>query len=525
MFDDGVRRSLIPALLALALSLVAVGGVLAILAIGSVETAGAWQDLLEDRTYLDRLGFSLLQAGAATLIGLALGLPASWCLSRGGLPLRGLLATFVVAPLAVPGVVVGLGLDLAAGGELVPRVLVVLAHAVFATAAVTWLVTPAWNAGDRQASEGARVLGAGRARAYLAGSGRHLPGAVRIAAALAFWYAFAAAGTVAILGGTDGVTTESALAFGDPAATVRPTLEASLTAERSAVALIQIAIGLAVFTLGGIRWPRPQLASPPASSAALVLGSFYVLALGAALWTPLAVVVAEATAEGALSGVLGANVAGEDVGRLLAWTAILAALSALAATAVAWLGSSLLSDTGASGDTAGGGRKLGRWALALPAAMTGAALGWAGLVLGDRAGIDLERTYALVVAAHALIAYPFALRILGARRPTRRRLIEDTLLLGASPRVARWRWDGRPTAMALGGAFLVAAVLSAGEVAAANLLTPREATPAALGVLQGWASGEAGEVYALGAALAAVAVIAFGAAEWLRRAAARVEAG
>lgn len=506
------------------LVLAAVGGLVSLLVLESLEFSEAWRDLFEDRDYLERLAFSLAQAAAATTIGLAVGLPASWFLSRGSLPLRGLFALLVAAPLAIPGVVLALGIELIADGQIVPRALVILAHAVFATAVVTWLVTPAWAAGDPRAAEAARLLGARPLRAYLIGAGRHLPSAVRLSAALAFWYAFAAAGTVAILGGAEAATTESVLAFGDPVTVARPTVDSAFGAQQSAVALIQLLVGVLVITLGGLRWPRTSVVRPRAGRVVNVLGVLYLLGLTAALWSPLGWVVNEAITGGGFDGLANARIGGRDVTALAAWTGILAAFSALAATVIAGLGAAFFSrpSRGVRGNVM-------RWTLALPAALTGAAIGWGGLLLADELGMNLDRTYALTIGAHALIAYPFALRILGVRRDVDEILLEDAILLGATERRARWRWGRRQTLMALASAFLVAVVLSAGEVAAASLLTPGDATPAALGLLRGWAEAGSlaapGQVYAVGAALAATTVIAFVGAEWLRRAASRVEAG
>lgn len=529
MFDDGARWSRGLAVVSAVLVLAAFGGALVLMALGTLEASGAWGGVLADRDYLDRLWFSLGQAAAATVVGLTLGLPASWFLSRGGLPLRGALVLLVTAPLAIPGVVVGLGIDLIAGGEVEPRALVILAHAVFATAAVTWLVSPAWNAGSHAATEDARLLGASGVRAYLAGSGRQVPGAVRAAGALAFWYAFAAAGTVAILGGTEGGTTESVLAFGEGVSATRPALDDALTSQQSVVALVQVLVGLAVLALGGTRWPRAGGVSSRRRGRVIALGVTYLVLLAAALWAPLALVAGKAASEDALSGLLDASVGGYGVGALLAWTAGLGALSALVATGLAALAVPLVAPRierpRIERSSLEGRRALLGWLAVLPVALSSAALGWAGLVLADRAGMDLDQTYLLTVVAHALIAYPFALRILATRGVVQHVLMEDAALLGASPRAVRWRWAGRRTAMALASTFLIAAVLSAGEVAAASLLTPDEATPAALGLLRGWQGhGETeGAVYTLGTALAVATVVGFAGAEWLRRAAVQRE--
>src|SRR5690606_16669272 len=114
------------------------------------------------------------------------------------------------------------------------------------------------------------------------GTGRHVPGAIRIAAALAFWYAFAGAGTVAILGGAEGVTTESALAFGDPASfapTAAPLVEDDAGAQRAVVALVQVAVGAAILAFGGLRWPQPAIVRPRAGRGVVILGVLYLLAV------------------------------------------------------------------------------------------------------------------------------------------------------------------------------------------------------------------------------------------------------
>lgn len=530
MFDDRARRPIAPRIAAALAVATLVSAGCAILAVGSLRTTGAWADLAADRDYLERLAFSLVQAAAATAIGLLVGLPASWMVSRSTLLFRGVLGVILAAPIAVPGVVMGLGIDLAAGGVIVPRVLVVAAHAIFATAAVVWLVSPSWNAGDPAASEDARLLGARRLRAYFAGTGRDVPRAARVAGGLAFWYAFAAAGTVALLGGTEAETTESVLAFGQPLATSRPELTDGLTAQQSVVAIAQTLIGVAVLLIGGVRWPHPTMRTARTGGLVAVVGLLYVLAVAAALWAPVALVTAEGIGNGAggaargeaFRGLADASVAGRAVTDLVIWSLVLGALAATVATFMAWVGS------GSFGSGPGRRETLIRIGLALPVALTGATLGWVGLLIADRFGLDLDRTYLLTVAAHALLAYPLALRIISARRPASPRLMEDWALLGGSPRSTRWRWNGRRTLMALASTFLLGLIISAAEVAATALLTPAEATPVAVALLRAWvdqAGDPPAEVYALGAALTAVTVIGFGTAEWLRRAAARVEAG
>src|SRR5690606_946267 len=158
-----------------------------------------------------------------------------------------------------------------------------------ATAAVVWLVTPAWANGNARAIEDARTLGADPVRAYLASIGGGLVPAVAVVAALAFWLAFSGAGTVVVLAPTEG-TTEWLVAFGDPVELALAPLSASpsdLTADRSVVALVQVAIGVAVLALGGPRWPHARWTSGfsgHTQRGVLLGGAIYLAILATVLW-------------------------------------------------------------------------------------------------------------------------------------------------------------------------------------------------------------------------------------------------
>lgn len=527
MTDPGLHRRLVLVVPLAGLVFAATVGVIALLASSSVDVPGstteAWDTLLSDDSYMDRLAFSVAQAAVAVAIGLGLGVPASWFLGLRGIPIRPLLTVLLIAPLAVPGVALALGVRALEFDALRPEALIIGAHSLFAVAAVVWLLTPAWRTPSAHLTEAARLLGAGHWRAYRAGSGEQLPRAARRAAALAFVYAFASVAPVVLLGGAEHATTEAHLAFFAVASAPLTDLgDRALVAQQSAAALVQVAVVGMVLLAGGVRWPRASVIARPASGWAIVPGTLYLLALAATVAAPLVALGREAVAVESFNAVLDAEVGGDGVRSLLGWTALYAALAGLGATLLAWPASHALSSS-----TATGSARLLVAAVALPAALAGAALGWGGGVLADLAGVDLDRTYALTIAAHVLLAYPFALRILGAPRGRGgRQAMEAALLLGQSPRAAAWRVRGRRTAQALLGAALVSAVLSAGEVAAANLLTPGEARPAALGLLRAAASPppEAGAIYAVAALLSLMTVVAFACAEWLRRRAGRAEA-
>lgn len=91
------------------------------------------------------------------------------------------------------------------------------------------------------------------------------------------------------------------------------------------------------------------------------------------------------------------------------------------------------------------------------------------------------------------------------------------MLLGQSPRRARWRWERTQTLRALLASFLMCAALALGEVGAASLIAPARAVPSAPAILAAARAGEHGaEVAALAAVLAGIAVIAFLVGERLR---------
>lgn len=526
MTDPRLRRRflfVVPVALLIAAVWLATVVFLAVVSVDRPGTASAWESLFTDAVYRDRLAFSVAQASAAAALGLALGLPASWLLGLRGVPLRPLLTALLISPLAIPGVALALGVEALALHDLRPEALIIGTHALFAGAAVVWLVTPAWRTPDARATEAARLLGASRWRAYRAGSGQQLPRAVRRGVALGFAYAFASVAPVVLLGGADHPTTEAHLAF---LAVESPPLsgagDGALAASPAATALVQVAVVSLVLLAGGIRWPRPSVSARPASGWLVAPGTLYLLGLTAVVVAPLVALIREAALADAFQGLLDAEVDGRAVPSLLGWTAVYAVLAGAGATLLAWPASVALAPARRS--VPGTALVL---AVALPIALTGAALGWGGGVIADWTGLSLNRTYLVVVIAHILLGYPFALRILGAPRGRSGVQVEEALLLlGQSPRRAAWRGRGRQTAHALLAAGLVSAVLSAGEVGAAHLLTPREATPAALGMLRAadLSAGASSPLHALAALLSIVAVIAFACAEWLRRRAARAEA-
>ncbi|MDP1963830.1 MAG: ABC transporter permease [Reyranella sp.] len=124
--------------------------------------------ILDQRKFVDGFRNSIQVGVLATLIGLALGVPAALCLSRFQFKLRTPLANLLLMPLIVPGVVLGTamyvfhvelenGLDVDVLGTFYA---LVAGHIVIVIPWVVRLVTASLAGVDRTTEEAAQNLGA-----------------------------------------------------------------------------------------------------------------------------------------------------------------------------------------------------------------------------------------------------------------------------------------------------------------------------------------------------------------------------
>lgn len=124
--------------------------------------------ILDQRKFVDGFRNSIQVGVLATLIGLALGVPAALCLSRFQFKLRTPLANLLLMPLIVPGVVLGTamyvfhvelenGLDMDVLGTFYA---LVAGHTVIVIPWVVRLVTASLAGVDRATEEAAQNLGA-----------------------------------------------------------------------------------------------------------------------------------------------------------------------------------------------------------------------------------------------------------------------------------------------------------------------------------------------------------------------------
>lgn len=507
----------LPALLVVALATLVP---LAYLVTGAPDSLAGWSTLLEDEPYAGRITFTLLQSTVSTALGIALGLLVSWLLAhQRGFP-RALFSMLLLAPIALPGVSMALGVRALAAESFAPGVLIVGAHATLVLAVTTWLVTPAWSAVPRRSTEAARLLGASRMAALRALNWPVLRPPLLLAGALGFVHGVAAVATVLILGGPSQWTLEATLLV-DGGERLTPIL--------AAAALAQTAV-VAVLLLVHPGWPSPSARPLRSSRPARAVGGVTVAMVVLVTLLPVFALAREAvTVEGELTlsplTELGDSlVGGHGAMDLLRWSLTYALVAAAGATLLAWLSGRLVSASGRS-------RRLRVVAVVavLPLLLTPLALALGAREFAEALGVDLEATWAVMAAVHAVLAYPLAVRILAMpRRAEIARLREAAVILGQSPRRARWRWERTRTIRALLAAFLMSAALTLGEAGAASLLAPARAMPSAPAILDAARAGGGGgaQASALAAVLAGAAVVAFVLGERLRpsqRAGPRVE--
>ena len=412
--------------------------------------------------------FTLWQAAVSTVLTLVAALPAAYVIARVRFPGRSLVRALVTVPFVLPTVVVGsaflaLGIHESLGA-------VFLAHVFFNYAVVVRAVGGLWSHLDPRQEEAARVLGAGRARAFLTVTLPALKPAIFAAAGIVFLFTFTSFGVILILGGPGRATLETEI--------YRQTAQLLDLRTAAALSLVQLAAVVALLVVTGRLQGRRAVAinlRPEAEGVraprttgerAFVIAT--LLGTAALLGVPLGVLIARSfdTAGGRGLGfyrALGELHAGsvlfvepvEAIVNSLEYavlaTVLAVAIGGIAAFAIA------RSKRGRALDTA----------LALPLGVSAVTVGFGFLIALDEPPFDLRSSWVLIPIAHALVAIPFVVRIAApVLRSIDPRLREAASVLGASPRRV-WREVDLPVAAR---AFLVAAgfafAISLGEFGA-----------------------------------------------------------
>src|SRR4051812_20394932 len=161
--------------------------------------------------------FTVWQAVASTVLTLLVALPGAYVLARVEFPGRRVVRALVTVPFVLPTVVVGSAFAslLGPGGPLAALGLdqtvwaILIAHVFFNYAVVVRTVGGLWSHLDPRPEEAARMLGAGRWRAFREVTLPALRPAIAAAAAIVFLFTFTSFGVILILGGSRYSTLET----------------------------------------------------------------------------------------------------------------------------------------------------------------------------------------------------------------------------------------------------------------------------------------------------------------------------
>ena len=469
--------------------------------------------------YLRTLWFTTWQAALSTLLTVGLALPGAYVFARYDFPGKSLVQALTTVPFVLPTIVVALaftallgphgllntGLMSLLGLDRPPLNLqhtlavILLAHVFYNYALVLRFVGTYWANLDPRLEEAARMLGAGRWRAFREVTLPLLTPAIGAAALLVFIFCFTSFGVILVLGGPRFATLEVEIYH----QTIHY-LNLPLAAALSIVQIIFTFALMVVYTHLQARLTLPlELRSrqvtqrwPRHWREWLIVGVNVGLML-VLLVTPLVALVARSlmlkdgvslafyrqlfyNPRGSAFYVPPVAAVRNSVGFALATVGLSVALGLMAAAVL---------DNRRGGAAFPGCRRarkpapLGEWRLRrlldpifmLPLGTSAVTLGLGYIVALDEPPLNLRTSPLLIVFAHTLVALPFVVRsVLPALRSIHPHLREAAALLGASP----WRVWREVDLPIVARAVLVGAVfaftISMGEFGATSLIARPE---------------------------------------------------
>lgn len=445
-----------------------------------VDGAFTWSGLravLSDPRTARVVATTLAQAGAGTLVSVALGLPAAHLLYRTRFPGRGIARAFVTIPFVLPSVVVGVAFKslvistgpLGALGLDQTFVVIVAALVFFNAAVVVRTVGGLWAGLDDRPAQVASTLGASPARVWWTITLPALGPAIASSAAMVFLFCASAYGVVMVLGGLGYATIETEIWF-----LTNQLLDLQGAAALSIIQLAVVTVCLWVANRLQTRLARAQRLRTDEGTVRRWSGrrdTVPTLATGllvGLIALPLGYLVIRSfvTADGwgldhyralatTASGTLAVPVT----------TAIANSLrTALAATVLALVLGVLVSLVVSRRPRSAGLRHaLGALdaVFMLPLGVSAVTVGFGFLITLNRPPLDLRTSMVLVPIAQALVALPLVVRVLlPVLRAIDPRLQEAAAVLGATPGRVLATVDlvfvGRSLGLAVGFAFATA---------------------------------------------------------------------
>ena len=470
--------------------------------------------LLRPEAYAETVVLSAAQAGASTLLTLALGLPAAYAFARYRFPGDRLLRALAGVPFVMPAVVVAaafaallgprglantalqglLGLDQPPIQLLGTLPMILIAHAFYNVSVVIRIVGGFWSAIDPRLESAAATLGASRWQTLWRVTLPLALPAIGSAAALVFLFTFGSFGVVLLLGNARWATLEVEI--------YRQTAQLLRLDVAAALALIQmgatVALGLVNSRLQArtaaplAMRPSSDTRAAPRGTGPRVLAGFAAAVSLLLCGLPLAALVAGSLPlDGGLdpSSLFRYFIALDRNPRGSAFfvpplEAIRNSVLAAAATAGLSLGLGLPLAVGMtadrrqrSADSRRGSAAAGLLdtLLLLPLGTSAVTLGLGYIVAFNRPPLQMVGSPWLIPLAHTLIALPFVVRTLTpALRALDPRLRQAAALLGSPPWRARLEIDLPLLAQPLIAALAFAFATSLGEFGASLLISRPE---------------------------------------------------
>lgn len=455
----------------------------------------AAREILSRQYYLSILWFTLWQAALSTILTLLIGLPAAYLFSHYTFPTRSLLKALTAAPFVMPTVVVAAAFRALFGptgplNELLMRLLnlesppvqleqtlsiILLAHVFYNTTIVIRLVGGMWSHLSPRQIEAARLLGAGRWRAFYEVTLPQLLPALLSAALLIFLFTFTSFGVILILGGPAFSTLETEI-YRQYVTFLRPDVAAILS-------LLQILITFVVMLFYSrwqarssraqeLRGEESNLRRPESGMEKLLVAALVVF-LYLFLVTPLAALVWRSLTDRQGNLTLDYYLALPELrrGSVLFVSPLVAIRNSLSFAVLTMFLAVFLGLASSRLLVRPAGRAGWRHYLdpvfMLPLGVSAVTLGL-GYVVTFSA---LRTSVLLVLIAHTLVAFPFVVRsVLPVMQAIRPNLREAAALLGASSNRV-WREVDLPI---VGRALLVAAMfaftVSMGEFGATSFI-------------------------------------------------------
>jgi thiamine transport system permease protein len=474
---------------------------------GRLDLAGLAR-LFRTPYYLHTLWFTTWQAVLSTLLTVAFALPGAYVFARYDFPGKSLVQALTTVPFVLPTIVVALAFTALLGPRGLLNLalmsllrlerppldlqytlgIILLAHVFYNYVLVLRIVGTYWSNLDPRLEEAARMLGAGRWRAFREVTWPLLTPAIGAAALLVFLFCFTSFGVILVLGGPRFATLEVEI--------YRQTVQYLNLPLAAALSLVQILFTLALMVVYArlqaraplrldLRSRRVTQRRPRRLREWLVVAVNVGLML-ALLSTPLAALVVRSFTAGETPlqpyRLLFQNPRGSVFyvpPVAAARNSLLFALATMGlAVALGLLATATLrQDFGELSRAAQGAwlRRLLDPLFMLPLGTSAVTLGLGYIVALDKPPLNLRTSPLLVVLAHTLVALPFVVRsVLPVLRSIHPHLREAAALLGAAPwRV--WREVDLPIvarAVAVGAVF--AFTVSMGEFGATSLIARPE---------------------------------------------------